>query len=282
VVSGLLGGLALAACGWSPPFSTQVTAGRPADGGPGAGDASAADGLASASADAAPAADAAASAAADAGGAAAADAPWPRLTTAEVLQQFVAAGPECPASTRHCFELHLHVVFKDGAPVKTPDWMVSQLSEAHRTFGPLGMGFRIGRVLALDESFADIGSRAARDRLVKFHRPKEIHVFVVERLADVDEPGEIRGVHWRYRPDPLRRYVIQSALAGELVLSHELGHFFGLPHSGYRHSLMNKRKREHPPWNERVFVPPEQRRIESTLKEMLEQGDVRPAARRRR
>jgi hypothetical protein len=198
-----------------------------------------------------------------------------------VLAEFAAAGTECPAGTRHCFELHLHLVFQAGVPVKTADWMVAQLKEAHRTFGPVGMGFRIGRVVALHESFARLRSRADRDRLVRFHRPREIHVFVVEYLADVDEPGEIRGVHWRYRPDRARRFVIQSALAGELVLSHELGHFFGLPHSGYRVSLMNKRRREHPPWNERVFAPPELRKLETTLREMLDAGEVTRAPRRR-
>ena len=40
-------------------------------------------------------------------------------------------------------------------------------------------------------------------------------------------------------------------------MAHELGHFFGLPHSGFRDSIMNKRPRTRPTWEERVFVAEE-------------------------
>ena len=43
---------------------------------------------------------------------------------------------------------------------------------------------------------------------------------------------------------------------------------------------MNKRRREHPPWNERVFAPPEQKKIEATLREMLAAGEIARARRR--
>jgi len=37
------------------------------------------------------------------------------------------------------------------------------------------------------------------------------------------------------------------------VLAHELGHFFGLPHSKYPVSIMNKTPRDDPPHAERGF-----------------------------
>jgi hypothetical protein len=63
-------------------------------------------------------------------------------------------------------------------------------------------------------------------------------------------------VHWRERADRTHRWVILSKIAGSLVLSHELGHFFGLPHSTYEISLMNKTLRPTPP-GELTFAAPE-------------------------
>ena len=60
-----------------------------------------------------------------------------------------------------------------------------------------------------------------------------INLFIVDRLDDIDIPGEqIRGVHWR---DPKartrKRWIFLSRIAGAMVLAHELGHYFSLPHS---------------------------------------------------
>jgi hypothetical protein len=71
-----------------------------------------------------------------------------------------------------------------------------------------------------------------------------VHVFVVDRAADKDKEGDwIGGVHWRYggktRRLRGRRYVILSRQhARDDTLAHELGHFFGLPHSDADGNLM--------------------------------------------
>jgi hypothetical protein len=67
---------------------------------------------------------------------------------------------------------------------------------------------------------------------------------VVDRAADKDKEGDwIGGVHWRYggkaRALRGRRYVILSRQhARDDTLAHELGHFFGLPHSDVDGNLM--------------------------------------------
>jgi hypothetical protein len=99
-------------------------------------------------------------------------------------------------------------------------------------------------------------------------------VYLVRKLADVDVEGEvIRGVHWRYRPDTSKRWIILSSIASSLVLSHEMGHFFGLPHSGYKVSLMNKKPAPgRPPWPLRVFAPQELTKMKRDRDSMKQSG----------
>jgi hypothetical protein len=47
------------------------------------------------------------------------------------------------------------------------------------------------------------------------------------------------GVHWRFRGDTAKRYVIVSKIAFGGVTAHELGHFFGNGHSQVRNNIMS-------------------------------------------
>jgi hypothetical protein len=53
------------------------------------------------------------------------------------------------------------------------------------------------------------------------------------------------------------------------TLAHELGHFFGLPHSTYKISIMNKKKRDDPPPEQRTFAPQEFSTMRDNLRRML-------------
>ena len=174
-------------------------------------------------------------------------------------EAFVTGSPPCPAAARRCFELAVHVVEVDEVPVQTPVWLAAQVREANRLFAPIGVGFRVGSVAPVDAERTDVDTRLDRDLLGRDeHSLGVIHVFVVRRLADVDVEGEvIRGVHWRDRADTSRRWIILSSIASSMVLAHETGHFFGLPHSSYRTSIMNKSPHMNPPWPMRTFVDEE-------------------------
>jgi hypothetical protein len=94
-------------------------------------------------------------------------------------------------------------------------------------------------------------------------------VFVVGQLDDVDEEGAIAyGVTWHGRKDD-RKYLIVSAQALERTLAHELGHFFGLPHSSYAISIMNKSDRKEPPVDQRTFADEEIDAMRPVLKRLL-------------
>lgn len=192
-------------------------------------------------------------------------------------EAFVTGSPPCPPAAERCFEIALHVVEEDGEDVQTPQWVAEEVREANRLFAPIGVGFRVGSAKVVDARFADVKTRLDRDLLGRDeHSLGVVHVFVVRRLADVDVEGEvIRGVHWRDRAETSRRWIILSSIAAPVVLAHELGHFFGLPHTKHPRSLMNKSPHLDPPWHLRDFPKEEQAIMARRRDEMLADGTLR-------
>ncbi|MGB1699453.1 MAG: hypothetical protein ACPHRO_05840 [Nannocystaceae bacterium] len=150
-------------------------------------------------------------------------------------------------------------------------WFDERLAQANRLFASIDVALNVVSWTPLSVSDAAVDTRAQRDALGA-GRPHQgaIDVYLVARLTDVDAPPQqIRGVHWRLRRDTTQRWIIMSSISGPMVLAHELGHFFSLPHGGEVASIMNKRPREWPPWEARVFTAKEQARMRRALREML-------------
>lgn len=188
------------------------------------------------------------------------------------LGPYTAQTPRCDPAVAHCFGVHLHLVVTPEGPVQTREWVSAQIAGANARFATIDVNFEVVAADALPASDLEIDDRAERDALgdPRFTRGVA-HVFVVGRLADVDIAGnEIRGVHWRFRADRTRRWVILSKIASQLVLTHELGHFFGLPHSTYDISVMNKTERE--VLSELTFAEPEFARMQRKRDQMLRSG----------
>lgn len=128
----------------------------------------------------------------------------------------------------------------DG-PLATAAWIAAQLAQANHHFAAIDVGFQIAGIAPLPAAAAHVADRAARDALGARIAGPVIDVFVTGQLDDVDTPGvTIRGVAWRRGA---RKFVILSTDAWDRVLAHELGHVFGLPHSTYAISIMNKTPR---------------------------------------
>lgn len=187
--------------------------------------------------------------------------------------------PGCDAERTHCIGIVLHVApesgAEDAAPVISAEQVAAHLAEANRHFAPVEVGFELAEVRWLEPGEREVETRRDRDRLgrKRFGRGV-VHVFMVGRLANVDEEGEIYGVHWRDRDDRSRRWIIVSAIAWRTTLAHELGHFFGLPHSEYAISIMNKSPRDEPPWEERTFHDDELAVMAKQRDKMLDKGQL--------
>lgn len=118
------------------------------------------------------------------------------------------------------------------------EWVEAQIAEANRLFGPLGTRFRWTKDRELADAHREMHTRKDRDALAKLSEGPVIDLFLVHALEDVDEPGRMRrGVCWTGPGG--RRYLVMSKIAGESVLAHELGHFFGNPHSTVVNNVMS-------------------------------------------
>ena len=183
----------------------------------------------------------------------------PGVARADVAAELAAIPkvmPACDKARAHCFGIQLHVAPDEQGLIVTAEWLAQQVREAERHFTPLDVGFEIVGVDVLPEPAKHLATRKDRDALAAGGLGgRVIHVYLTGELDDVDTAGAIAyGVTWR-RDD--RKYIIVSAKAWPRTLAHELGHFFGLPHSTYAISIMNKTERKEPPLEQRTFADAE-------------------------
>lgn len=199
------------------------------------------------------------------------------------LAALTAALPACEAARPHCIGIQLHVPVaadRGDALIAHADWLAVQLAEANRHFAPIDAGFQVVGADALPAAAGHIATPADRDAVADGRLTgKVIHVFITGQLDDIDQPDDvIRGVTWHLRGGD-RKYVILSTAAPERVLAHELGHVFGLPHSGYAISIMNKRPRTEPPIEQRTFADAELAAMRPVLRRLLRDQVIADLAR---
>jgi hypothetical protein len=172
------------------------------------------------------------------------------------LEALTRDAPRCDAARAFCFGLAFHIAVGEDGPVATADWITGQLAGANRHFAPLGVGFQITGVTPLPAAALRVKDRQQRNALGATIAGTVVDVFVTGQLDDVDiDGGFARGVTWPGKGG--RKFIIISTQAPERVLAHELGHVFGLPHSRYPISIMNKTPRDEPPVEQRTFADEE-------------------------
>jgi hypothetical protein len=203
-------------------------------------------------------------------------APAPEVSPQPDLGSFVSESPRCPRKVSHCFGIVVHVVTDEDGPVESPAWLGERVEEANRHFALVDVAFRVIEAREQTSEYRHVATRKQRDLIGRDRfGVGVVHLFLVGQLDDVDVADtQIRGVHWRDRGDTSRRWILMSKIASPMVLAHELGHFFGLPHSSYGVSIMNKTPRDDPPFEARTFHRKEIRRMEGFRTFMLFEGQL--------
>ena len=189
---------------------------------------------------------------------------------------YLALSTPCPEDAAHCLGLALFMaVDAEGAPVQDPTWVGDALDATNRLFADAGIHFSLDGATFLPPEQEIIRGKADRDRLGHDRwRKGPVHWFVVGRLDNVDEDGEIYGVHWRDRKATHHRWVILSKISWPFTLPHELGHFFGLSHNAILGSIMNKAGNDKSRMSTRRFTETELPVIRKHLERKLKKGEL--------
>lgn len=215
------------------------------------------------------------------------------VTTAVLaLDAFPAlAVAPCPPTAKRCFEIQRYSASTGDASADAR-WWQAQLQLANAAFKPAGIAFVTTDRGALAKRHHVITDARHRDRLGRrggghTTKRRSIAVFSPLRLLDVpDKTRDRHGVHWRDRGDRRsedwrRRWLIVVNAADRpqwslpIVLAHELGHFFGLPHGKDPTSLMNKSPNDRPPMAQWRFTTAELDTITRRSRQMLKRGRLR-------
>jgi hypothetical protein len=185
--------------------------------------------------------------------------------------ELAKASAPCPQGRAHCFGIQLHVATDDTGLVVAPHWVAAELAEANRHFAAIDVGFTVVGADALPSTAVHVVTRKDRDAIAVDHLGRTIvDVFLIGKLEDVDDPGApVHGVTWHAHAT---KYVIVASDAFPRTLTHELGHVFGLPHSTYAISIMNKTPRDDPPMDQRTFAPEEIVALRAGLRRLLRDG----------
>jgi hypothetical protein len=170
---------------------------------------------------------------------------WPKPALAIALPAILLlALSEARADGRPAFALVVHVA--TTRPAEIDPRLDTLLGAANRHFTAAGIEFEVDERRELPESFAVLETIRERRQLGKFFVPRRINVYLVDEIRDPTPSaatrraaraqgrkpsGRLSGAHVPIRGRTPGTYIIVARTRSAVSLAHELGHFFGVPHS---------------------------------------------------
>lgn len=159
-----------------------------------------------------------------------------RRDTAEWVQPRATVGIRVPVT--------FHMATGDTDSIVSRRDVRVWVERANEELAAFGIEVEVVAVRSLPQGWGSVTHWRSRRALAKL-APNDgtVHVFAIEEL---DEEGRrnrrVRGLHWRYRglASALRgrEYLVVTREAPSTTFAHELGHLFGLRHSGRIDNIM--------------------------------------------